>query len=145
MTVAAIKLGLLMLALAPLLIDNIRTGTVKNGRVGALLAVGILMAFFGPAIGAPPLMLSAFVGWVLVGVLLLGAAAYRIVPGGIAKFLIALLPWFPFGDYLLVLTAGMLLAALVGYITGRNALIVPPMMAAAFAIGLLPFFGFKPF
>jgi hypothetical protein len=145
MTAATIKLGFLMLGLAPVLIDNIRTGMLKNGLVGALFVAGVAVAFFGPAIGAPPLMLSAFVGWVLVGALLLGAAAFGVVSGGVAKFLIALLPWFSFGDYLLVFTAGMLLTTLVGYITKRNALIVPPMMAAAFTIGLLPVFGFKPF
>jgi hypothetical protein len=145
MTAAAIKLGVLMLALAPLLIYNIRTGMVKNGLVGVLLAAGVLMAFFGPAIGAPPLKLSALVGWILMGALLLGTAAFGVVPGGTAKLLIALLPWFPFGDYLLVFTAGMLLASLVAHLSGKNALIVPPMMAAAFTIGLLPVLGFEPF
>lgn len=145
MSAATIKLGLLLLAFLPLLIDNIRTGQAKNALVGAMLALGVLAAFFGPSFGADPLKLSTLIGWILAAACLFGLAAAGVVPAGIAKFLIALLPWFPFKDYLLTVTIGMMLAALIGWATKKNALIVPPMMIAALAVGLMPVLGFKPF
>ena len=134
-----------MLAFIPLLITNLRSGLVKYSLLAAMLALGVLAAFFGPSFGAEALKLSVLVGWFLTAAVLLGIAAYRAISGGVAKFLIALLPWFSFGDYLLVVTIGMFLAAAVGRVTGKDALIVPPMMVAALAIGLLPVLGFAPF
>ena len=145
MSAPLVKLCLLILAMTPLLTNNLRTGLVKNGLVGPLFVVGFLVAIFGTAFGAEPLKLSALLGWGLAAAVILPAAAYRAIPGGTAKFLIALLPWFAFGDFMLVLTIGMFSAAAVAYGTGKNALIVPPMMLAAFAVGLLPIFGFAPF
>ena len=144
MSVATIKLSLLMLVFIPLLISNLRTGMVKNGMLGTMFAIGVLVAFFDPAFGAQPLKLFALLGWGLTAGLLLGIAAYGAVSGGVAKLLIALLPWFPFGEYLLAVTIGMLLAAAVAHWTGKNALIVPPMMLAALAVWLLPILGFEP-
>jgi hypothetical protein len=145
MSIEFIKLCLLMLVFCPLLVTNLRTGLVKNGMLTAMFFVGVLIAFFGSTFGAEPLKLSAPIGWILTAALLLGVAAYGIVPGGIAKFLIALLPWFPLHDYLFVITIGMGLATLIGYASSRKALIVPPIMLSALAVGLMPVLGFKPF
>jgi hypothetical protein len=140
MSAAAIKLGLLILASIPLLIYNLRTGGVKNALIGAILATGVIVAFFGPQIGAAPLTFFTLLGWVLAAVCLVGAAILCGAPGGIAKFLIALLPWFSIGDYLMVIVIGMFLTVVVCLITRRSAAIVPPMMAASLAIGLMNIF-----
>lgn len=137
MSEAILKLGLLMLAFVPLLIYNLRTGAVANALLGAMLAIGIVAAFFGPYLGAAPITVATLVGWALAALLLLGLAFAGVVPGGIAKFLVALLPWFPMGDYLFVVAVGMVLTAVIGRMTGKNALIVPPMMAASLAVGLM--------
>lgn len=140
MSAAAIKLGLLMLAFIPLLIYNLRTGNVKDALIGAILATGVIVAFFGPQIGAAPLTLSTLIGWALTTVCLVGAALLCGAPGGIAKFLIALLPWFSVGDYLMVIVIGMFLTVAVCLVTRRSAAIVPPMMAASLAVGLMTIF-----
>ena len=92
MSVATIKLSLLMLVFIPLLISNLRTGMVKNGMLGTMFAIGVLVAFFGPAFGAQPLKLFALLGWGLTAGLLLGIAAYGAVSGGVAHCSFALVP-----------------------------------------------------
>lgn len=140
MSAAAIKLGLLMLASIPLLLYNLRTGNVKDALIGAILATGVIVAFFGRQIGAAPSTFSTVIGWVLTAVCLVGGALLFGAPGGIAKFLIALLPWFPMGDYLMVIVIGMLLTVVVCLVTRRSAAIVPPTMAASLAVGLMTIF-----
>jgi hypothetical protein len=141
MSAALIKLGLLMLSMAPLLISNVRTGLAKNALLGLLLAIGVLAAVLRPVYGDEPLKLSSLVIWVFAAILLIGISASGIIGGGVAKLLIALLPWFSFGHYLLTITLGMLLAAVVGWIKGRAALIVPPMAFASALAALMPVIG----
>jgi len=137
MTPELIKLGLLMLAMAPLLVANLRSGTVPNGLVGLLLTCGIATAVLGPAFGAAPFVTSSLVWWAAGSVLLLAAAIFRAVSGGVAKFLIALIPWYDFEQYLIVVTLGMFLAAAIGKFGGTGwALIVPPLMSAALGVGI---------
>ena len=145
MSAAIIKLGLLMLVFVPLLIYNLRTGDVATALLGAMLAIGVLAALFGPYLGAAPITLTSVVGWALVALLLLALGVAGVVPGGIAKFLIALLPWFALDDYLFVVAVGMVLAAIIGWMTGKNALIVPPIMAASLAVGLMTALSVNPF
>lgn len=137
MSAAAIKLALLMLALTPSLIYNMRTGNVRNRYVAALLATGLIVAFLGPYLGSASPTLWTVVGWVLAALFLFGVGFFGI-PGGISKFLMALLPWFPLTHYLIVVAIGIALMFVIWRITKRESVpIVPPMMAASLVVGLV--------
>ena len=69
-------------------------------------------------------------------VTILGLSVFGVIPGGVAKFLTALIPWFEFENYLLLVTFGMLLAGAIAKLTKRNAPIVPPFTMAALGLGL---------
>jgi Flp pilus assembly protein protease CpaA len=142
MTPTLIRVALLGVLLLPLLIGNIRTTKVKNLWLLPLLLVGVACALFVPASGVPQVGLPQMGYWLAGTVLFLGLFAARALPGGTAKFLLALIPWFAFGEYMTVLCAGGFLAVLIAYTTRRDALIVPPIMVAALVIAAFPLFGF---
>lgn len=108
-------------AALPALLANLRTDALPNSLSGILLLGGAAAvaaeAFLVPESGTLPL---AF--WALAAVGLVGLGAFGAVPAGIAKFLVALLPWFddPF-DYLTVATIGFFLAAALGWLRGGAA------------------------
>lgn len=88
-----------MLAMTPLLVANLRSGNVPNLLVGLLLACGIAIAVLGPSFGTAPFVWSSLLWWVAGSVLLLAAAIFRVVSAGVAKFLIALIPWYGLEEY----------------------------------------------
>ena len=133
---ACVQLGLLMLSLLPLLVTNMRHGTVPNPWLAMLLIVGLGVAAFGDMSGAEPLTYGTPIWWIAGVVTILGLSVLGVVPGGVAKFLIALIPWFELKDYLLLVTFGMLLAGAIAKLTKRNAPIVPPFTMAALGLGL---------
>lgn len=137
MTPELIKLGLLMLTMTPLLVANLRSGNVPNLLVGLLLACGIAIAVLGPSFGTEPFVASSPLWWAAGSVLLLAAAIFRVVSAGVAKFLIALIPWYSLEQYLIVFTLGMFLAAAIGKLGGSSrALVIPPVMCAALCVGI---------
>ncbi len=126
----------LLLIFVPLLVINLRNGLVPNGLLLLLFATGVVHAFALPYMQSEPLELGRLIWW---GIGIAGGVAifvFRLVPGGTAKLLMALLPWFALSEYLIVMTIGMFLAAAIGLATKRDALIVPPMMVAALGVSL---------
>lgn len=137
MTPETIKLGLLILAMAPLLVANLRSGNVPNFLVGLLLACGIAIAVTGPSFGTESFSSISLLWWAVGAVLLLAAAIFRMVSAGVAKFLIALMPWYGLEQYLIVFTLGMFLAVAMGKFGGSSrVLIAPPIMSAALCVGI---------
>ncbi|MBX7456700.1 hypothetical protein K3152_00420 [Qipengyuania sp. 1NDH17] len=131
-----VKAALLFACFVPLLVANLRSGTVPNVLLGILLVVGVVTTIlFGT------LTPGMLVWWGAGFILFLLAAAKGMIPGGVAKLFIALLPWFDFQPYLLVVAIGMGLAAIIGKMRGGNALVVPPMMVAALGVTLFPLLG----
>lgn len=146
MSIAVIKLSALMVLFLPLLIINLRTSMIKNGPVIALFFGGVLFAVFGSDFSIGSLKLVDIIGWVLMIGLLLFLFARGVIPGGPAKLFMALLPWFPFGDYLVVFTLSMIFIAVLVHAPRQNApekdvLIVPPMMFASCVVCLFPIMG----
>ena len=136
MMFACVQLGLLMLSLLPLSVTNMRYGTVPNPWLAVLLIVGFGVAAFGDMSGAEPLTYGTPIWWIAGVVTILGLSVLGVVPGGVAKFLIALIPWFEFENYLLLVACGMLLAGAIAKLTKRNAPIVPPFTMAALGLSL---------
>jgi hypothetical protein len=126
-----VKLAGFLLAILPLMIDNLRTGRATNGNNLILLLGGLAMLVFDRAMGWSDRSLLASGGWIIAGMAVLLVVPRMIgVPSGVAKTLMALLPWFTVESYLVVVTAGLLVTALIGYVTRRDAPVVPPLVVA---------------
>ena len=126
-----VKLAGFLLAILPLLIDNLRTGRATNGNNFILLLGGVAMLELDRAMGWSDRSLLASGGWILAGMAIL-LVVHRLigVPSGVAKTLMALLPWFTVASYFAVVTAGLLITALIGFATRRDAPVVPSLMTA---------------
>ena len=126
-----VKLAGFLLAILPLMIDNLRTGRATNGNNLILLLGGLAMLVLDRAVGWSDRSLLASGGWIIAGMAVLFVVHGLIgVPSGVAKTLIALLPWFTVGSYLAVVAAGLLVTALIGFVTRRDAPVVPSLMVA---------------
>ena len=131
-----VKLAAFLLAILPLLIDNLRTGRATNGNNLILLLGGLAMLVVDRALGWSDRTLLASGGWIIAGMAIL-FVFHRIAdfPSGVAKTLMALLPWFTVDGYLLVVTAGFFATALIGYVTRRETTpMVPSLMLAGVVI-----------
>lgn len=126
-----VKLAGFLLAILPLMIDNLRTGRATNANNLILLIGGLAMLVLDRAMGWSDRSLLASGGWILAGMAIL-LVVHRLigVPSGVAKTLMALLPWFTVESYLVVVTAGLLVTALIGFATRRDAPVVPSLMVA---------------
>jgi len=130
-----IKLAGFLLAILPLLIDNLRTCRATNGNNLILLLGGLAMLVLDRTMGWSDRSLLASGGWIIGGVAILFVAHQFVdFPSGVAKTLMALLPWFSVDGYLLVVTAGFFLTALIGYATRRAAPVVPALMVAGVVV-----------
>jgi hypothetical protein len=128
-----VKLAGFLLAILPLMIDNLRTGRATNGNNLILLLGGLAMLVLDRATGWSDRSLLASGGWIVAGMAIL-LVLHQIAdfPSGVAKTLMALLPWFSVDGYLLMATAGLLATGLFGYVTRRDAPVpvVPALVVA---------------
>jgi hypothetical protein len=133
-----VKLAGFLLAILPLMIDNLRTGRATNGNNLILLLGGLAMLVLDRGMGWSDRSLLASGGWIIAGMAVLLVVPRMIgIPSGVAKTLMALLPWFTMANYLVVVAAGLLITALIGFVTRRDAPVVPPLMVAgAFILAL---------
>lgn len=130
-----VKLAGFVLAILPLTIDNLRTGRATNGNNLILLLGGLAMLVLDRAMGGSDRSLLASGGWILVGMAVLLVVHKMIgIPSGVAKTLMALLPWFTVESYLVVVTAGLLVTALIGFTIRRDAPAVPALMVAGVVV-----------
>jgi hypothetical protein len=126
-----VKLAGFLVAILPLLIDNLRTGRATNANNLILLLGGLAMLILDRAMGWSDRSLLASGGWIIAGMAILFVVPRIIgIPSGVAKTLMALLPWFTLESYLVVVTAGLLVTALIGYVTRRDAPVVPSLTVA---------------
>ena len=132
------QLAAFVLAVLPLLYENLRSGRAANRHNVLLFSIGLGFAMLASELGWTGRSAATIMSWVLgAGLLLIAAAALRWVPGGIAKTLGALVPWFPFGAWLVVVTLGFALAAVAARIGRGRSLIVPPLALAAVGVILV--------
>lgn len=137
MIIELFRLALLVGTMLPLLVFNLKEGTVPNALNALLLAVGLVVALFGSYVGLAAFEVSSVFWWLPGAVLLLWMAVSGWVPPGLAKFLIALFPWYDLHTYLLLITCGMGLTSLYSLVFKRQeVLFVPPMLFAVVAIGI---------
>jgi hypothetical protein len=114
------------IAALPLVVLNLRTGNIPNWANAVLLGAGLAILALAGTLAPSP--------WILMALAPIILFALKILPGGAAKFLIALLPWFTPGEYLFVTGAGFLLVGLIGKFRGDASVQIATPMSA---IGLL--------
>jgi len=127
-----VKLTLFGIAVSPLLIDNLQTLRATNRNNVILCLAGFAMLGIEWSLGwndRTPWYVA--VQFLLGGALLLALPVIGGIPGGVAKTLIALLPWFAPVDFLLAATIGFVLMAFVGVVSRRNAPSALPFALAA--------------
>ncbi|MBR0824909.1 hypothetical protein JQ596_05125 [Bradyrhizobium manausense] len=133
-----VKLAGFLLAILPLLIDNLRTRRATNGNNLILLLGGLAMLALDRGTGWSDRSLLASGVWIIAG----AAVLLVVVPSiggsyGVAKTLIALLPWFTMESYFIVVSVGLFAAAAIGYATRRDAPVVAPLtLAGVFVLTL---------
>ena len=136
-TPLVVKLLVFAIAILPLLVDNVRTSRVTNRNNLILFVAGAAMIAVDHGMGWSDRSLWTICAWLILGgVGLIVLAATGVCPGGVAKTLMALLPWFTTERYFLVIAAGFILSALFGYATRRETPVVVPLAIACFAVWL---------
>ena len=129
-----LKLFLFIIIVLPAAYRNYTTSRISNSSNIAILVCGMAAAALVQWLAGQPISLPVGT-WVLtaIGVFAIFVVSGGGLNGGIAKFLIALVPWFSLPSYLMVVTMGFLIAAVVAKLGRGSAQVVPPF----FAIGLL--------
>ena len=110
-----------------------RVAVEANGNNLILLLGGLAMLVLDRTMGWSDRSLLASGGWIIAGIAIL-LVLHQIAdfPSGVAKTLMALLPWFSMDGYLLMVAAGLLATGLFGYVTRRDAPVpVVPALAVA--------------
>lgn len=116
-----VKLIVFALAISPQLILNLRTGAVKNSYNALIFVAGLVFALLEREAGSNPASLLVAISWLAAALIVVMALhAAGIVPGGIGKTLIALMPWFSIADYLIVVVAGFMIFGLIGLLLVRR-------------------------
>lgn len=123
--------GLFVAAMLPLLIDNLRNGTATNGNNFILALGGILSLVIGHLSGWNQQSLWSAGAWIAMGgVTLMLVSILGLLPGGVAKMMMALLPWFTITNYFTVIAVGFILTIPI-VLTNRRSL--PMALPLAFA------------
>jgi prepilin peptidase CpaA len=117
------------IAALPMVVDNLRTGRITNWNNVIIFLVGLGVLALGPTLSLSDFHLPAPSLWTLVALVPFVMFALKWIGGGAAKFLMALLPWFPPGEYLCVTIAGFVLASLVSLVRRQKEMqIAPPIV-----------------
>ena len=110
--------------LLPVMIANLRTGRITNMQSGLVLIAGAALVVAERVLTGA--WNAAPVFWAVIATAILLLAAFRVLPGGGAKFLIALLPWFAqWPAFAAVVTIAFFATAAIGYARGGEAPLVP--------------------
>jgi|GEM_PF-2879307 len=114
-----------ILLLMPVLVENLKSGRLTNAH-NAMVFLGGVALLVAERLLADPSMSLPWGLWGAVILLVMLSAGLGAVPGGVAKFLIALLPWFTGWEaYLGTATAAFFLTVAWGYAKGDQAPLVP--------------------
>lgn len=130
-----VKLVLFTAGILPLVIDNLRTLRAGNLNNLILFVAGFVMVGVELAFGWNAHSLLATVAWVVVGIVLLVILTFVSgAPGGLAKTMMALLPWLSPADFFIVFCLGSLLVGVIGLVSRRDVPSVPPLALAVVAV-----------
>lgn len=125
-----LRVAAFALLLLPVLAENLTSGRITNAHNALIFLAGAVLLV------AERLLVDSSAGlpwafWIAAFLLVMVAAFMGAVPGGVAKFLIALLPWFTGWEaYVVTATAGFFLTAAWGYAKGSQAPLVPSFHVA---------------
>lgn len=136
-----IQLAAFMVAILPLLIGNLRSLKVGNTENLLLFSLGLAFTMMASEQGWSDRSATAIMVWVVGGTCcLLVAAVLGLIPGGIAKTLGALVPWFPPMQYLTVWLLGAGLMVGLALARRRSVGIVAPLVLSGIVVmlGSLP-------
>lgn len=114
------------LSMAPLVYSELRQNTLSNVANGVLFAVGCAVHLVGLSLGLVEFSWSAILLDVAIAVGLLALFVGRMLHGGSAKLLIALLPWLSFDAYTIVFIAAMISIVAIAKIQRTNSGPVTP-------------------
>jgi len=129
-TFALVQIIAFVAAATPLVLEGINTWTAGNRNNAILFVAGVVMALAAYALGHSTFSPGSLALGIAIATALLVAAATGAISGGVAKSCIAMLPWFSTEAWLSVFIAGMMIAAMLGFLSKRNVLIAPPMVAS---------------
>lgn len=129
-----VKLVLFVLIVMPVAYRNHVTSKITNRSNIAVLLSGMAVAALVQWLAGQPISLPVGT-WALTaaGILALFVVSGGGLNAGVAKFFIALVPWFSLSTYLMVVVVGCLVTAVVAKLGKGSAQIAPPV----FATGLL--------
>ncbi|HEX9953639.1 MAG TPA: hypothetical protein VGB48_00280 [Allosphingosinicella sp.] len=129
-TVEWLRAFAFLLVLLPALVANLRSGLVTNAHNAMIFLVGVAILVTERLLSEPSMSLPWGL-WTTVILLVIVLASLGTVPGGVAKLLIALLPWFTgWESYLFTATAGFFFSAAWGYAKGGQAPLIPAFYLA---------------
>jgi hypothetical protein len=128
-----LRAGAFLIVLLPALIENLRSERITNAHNVLIFLGGAALLIAERLLVATPAALP-WVFWMIALLAVLIPTIVRAVPGGIAKFMIALLPWFAsWESYTITVTAAFFAIAAWGHSRGGQAPVVPGF----YAIGLM--------
>jgi len=123
-------LALFVASAAPAVVENIRHGSLSNRNNAILFIAGLATYGVGLALGHYQFDSVSLVWAVGIALVLLASAFSGLVPGGLAKTLVALLPWLSIDAFLVAVAVGMLLTAALAKVKGGTAPAMPAMALA---------------
>ncbi|MEM7700369.1 MAG: hypothetical protein AAF251_00385 [Pseudomonadota bacterium] len=125
---------------APAATENLRDGSLSNRNNLILLAGGLGAYALGWSLGHYSFESGDLYLKIGIAIIILASAFFG-VPGGIAKMLIALLPWLSVPVYFTALMIGFFLAAAFAKLKGGNAPAMPAIALSVVGAMALPLIG----
>lgn len=125
-----LRVAAFAIILLPVAVANLRRGTIPNAHNAFVFVSGVSLLAAERLLTATSTGLPWFF-WIAAFLLAILLALLNQLPGGAAKFLVALLPWFSaWPAYAAAVSAGLLLSAALGYARRANAPVVPGFYVA---------------
>jgi Flp pilus assembly protein protease CpaA len=118
-TIYKISLIVLLTIMVPVSVINFRTLRISNLSCLAILGSGIVACVAREFIVTGDASQTSILWWLLIAAGWFIAFATRAVGGGVAKMMIALLPWFPVSHYLIMMTISFFGMAGAGFLLSR--------------------------
>ncbi len=137
----AFTIGLFVVAMLPLLIDNLRNGTATNRNNLILALAGIATLAVGHQLNWNQQSLWEAGAWIATGIIVLMLVSIMgFMPGGVSKMMMALLPWFTMTNYLLVIAIGSILVVADALVIKRDIPVALPLAIASTCVWISDFF-----
>jgi Flp pilus assembly protein protease CpaA len=114
-----ISLIVLLIIMVPISVINFRTLRISNMSCLVILGGGVVACLAREFVVTGDASQTSLLWWLLIAAGWFIAFATRAIGGGVAKMMIALLPWFPVNHYLIMMTISFFGMAGVGFLLSR--------------------------